>query len=300
MGWEGAMLRLGLGLGLPLGWVGVPRAGPLWAGVHWSPCFIPVLHPRLLGVWRGRGRRSCWGWCGPWAPCAAGTMGTWPPWDPGGGLARVPSAPRPRPLFGRVWGGPCQRLARLQGGKDQLAGAGCALTAPSPAGADASGRRSRWVPPPPVAFPCIPGEEGWESHRLSLQQLCLLPARHLAPGAAWDALPVSPSAPLPAGRRGGVGLSRQLGSTGETRNKATLGINCLPDGSRQCSGAVPFPAYSGSGSACAAAPAASGQNWLWSPVLVLAWPGGTHRGASPPPAHVLAPHLFSPRKRKTN
>ncbi|XP_062447423.1 spermatogenesis-associated protein 20 isoform X3 [Rhea pennata] len=81
------------------------------------------------------------------------------------------------------------------------------------AGADA-GRRGRRRPPlPPPALPFVAGEERRESHGLRLQRLRLLPARHLAPGAAPAARagsrrrPVSPSGaaaaaghPLPPGR----------------------------------------------------------------------------------------------------
>lgn len=50
------MLQLVLGLGLPPGWVGVPReplprAAPLRAAVRWSLCFIPGC--RVSGVEKG-------------------------------------------------------------------------------------------------------------------------------------------------------------------------------------------------------------------------------------------------------
>lgn len=247
------MLLLVPGLGLPLGWLGHSPLG--WC------VLVLVLHPRLAGVRRGKGRQSFQGRCGPRPPCSAGMTGTWQ--RAGVGPLGSPSPP----IFRRARGGTLPALGMSAGREGP---AGCrwlcspALTAPSPAGADAGRWRQRWVPLPPVAFPCLPGEEGWKSHRLPLQQLHLLPARHLAPGAAWDALPVSPSAPLPAGGRGGDRLSRQPGNTGETRNKATLDINCLPDGSWQRNGSLPFPACSRSGSACTIALAASRLNQLWS------------------------------------
>lgn len=270
-------------------------AAPLQAVVCRSLCFIPSC--QVSGAEKG-GKAAGDGVDHTLPPTQA--LGMWPPWDPGRGLAWVPSAPGPLPSSGECVGGRCQRLACVWGGKDQLGWHWLccpALPAPSPAGADASRWRQHWVPLPPVAFPCIPGEEGRESHRLSLQQLRLFPAHHLSPGAAWDALLVSPSAPPPAGRQGGHSLSRQPGDMGDTHNKATLGINCLLDGSWQHSGAVPA---AGQALLATTALAASWQNRLCSPVLVLAWLGDTHRGASPPPAHVLAPCLCSLRKKKTN
>lgn len=131
-----------------------------------------------------------------------------------------------------------------------------ALTAPSPAGADAGRWRQHWVPLPPVAVPCVSGEEGWESHRLCLQQLLLLPAHHLCPGPKRDALPVSPSVCTRRDR-----LSHQPPNTGETCNKATLDSHCLPGGSWQ---QVRLCLHHCSGSILT--------EQLWSLALVLAWP----------------------------
>lgn len=48
------------------------------------------------------------------------------------GLARVPLAPCPLPSLGECVWGHCQCSACLWAGEEQLPGAGCALTAPSP------------------------------------------------------------------------------------------------------------------------------------------------------------------------
>ena len=264
MGRGDAAAGAGVGAASRLG--GCPQGAPASGSPPPGRCApVSVLHPRLPGVWSGKGRPSCWGWCG--TTCSLrhrrdGDVATVGPWQRAG---VGPLGSRSPPLFRRVRGGTLPALG-VSAGREGPAGwrwlCSPALTAPSPAGADASRWRQRWVPLPPVAFPCVPGEEGRESHRLSLQQLRLLPARHLPSGAAWDALPVSPSAPLPAGRQGGDRPSCQPGNTGETRNKATLGINYLLDGSWQRSGAVPFPACSRLGSACTTALAASRQNQL--------------------------------------
>lgn len=96
------------------------------------------------------------------------------------------SSPSP-PRFGRVCGGTLPALSPVSGaGRTSWLGPAVLPHSQLLLWAGADGRRWRqlWVPVPPAAFPCIPGEEGWESHCLCLQQLHLLPACHLCPGAA--------------------------------------------------------------------------------------------------------------------
>lgn len=95
---------------------------PLQAVVCQSLCFIPSC--RVSGAEKG-GKAAGDGV--DHAPPPTQALGMWPPWDPGRGLAWVPSAPGPLPSSGECVGGRCQRLACLWGGKDQLAGAGSAL-----------------------------------------------------------------------------------------------------------------------------------------------------------------------------
>lgn len=132
--------------------------------------------------------------------------------------------PVPSPFWESVWGDTASPQ-HVSGAGGTLAGyAGCTLWLSQLllwAGADGRRWRQHWVPLPPAAFPCIPGEEGWESHCLYLQQLHLLPACHLCPGAVWDAQPMSPSVLLPAGRQEGNRLAWE-------HNRATL--STIPDG----------------------------------------------------------------------
>lgn len=125
------MPQLVLGLGLPLGCVGVPRE-PAGSG---SPtpgrCVpVPVLHPQLSGVWSRKGRQSCRGWRGPHAPSntGAGDVATVGPWQRAG---MGPLGSRSPSLFGRVRGGTLPALGMCVG-REGPAGLALALLSSSP------------------------------------------------------------------------------------------------------------------------------------------------------------------------